>query len=84
MRTIIKCLGEDPDREGLRDTPKRYVKAMILFTSGYRDDLSAIVNGAVFNEDNNGMVIVKEIDFASLCEHHLVPFCGRVRMFSRF
>ena len=76
---MIKFLGEDPDREGLRDTPKRYVAAIIFFTSGYRRDLNAIVNGAIFQESHKGMVITRDIEFSSLCEHHLTPFRGRVR-----
>lgn len=79
VRTILECIGEDPAREGLRDTPERYAKAMIYFTKGYEENVRDIVNSAVFHEDHDEMVIVKDIDISSLCEHHMVPFTGQVR-----
>jgi GTP cyclohydrolase IA len=81
VRTMLECIGENPDREGLQDTPERYAKAMLFFTKGqYEESLSNVVNDALFNESHKGMVIVKNIDFSSLCEHHLLPFFGKVEL----
>src|SRR5499425_2456435 len=77
IRKLLTELGEDPDREGLRDTPKRVAKAYDFLTSGYRADIDQVLNNALFTVDYSEMVIVKDIDFYSLCEHHLLPFFGK-------
>lgn len=75
-RAIIKAIGEDPDREGLKRTPERFSESIQFLTSGYRGSIGDILNGAVFTEDTRDMVIVKDIEFYSLCEHHIIPFFG--------
>jgi GTP cyclohydrolase I len=77
IRQLLAELGEDPAREGLLDTPKRVEKALKFLTSGYTADVDSVLNNALFSVDYNEMVIVKDIDFYSLCEHHLLPFFGR-------
>lgn len=79
-REILQLLGEDPDREGLVKTPLRTAKAMRFFTKGYGEDPEAIIHGAMFRENYRQMVIVKDIDFYSLCEHHLLPFFGKAHV----
>jgi len=79
-RDILKGLGEDPEREGLLDTPKRAAKAMQYLCRGYEQSLETIVNGALFTSDNGEMVLVKDIELYSLCEHHLLPFIGKAHV----
>ncbi len=74
---ILREVGEDPTREGLQSTPKRVASMYEFLTKGYREDLDAILNKAVFKEEYDEMVIVRDIDFFSLCEHHLIPFFGK-------
>ncbi|KAM4041106.1 GTP cyclohydrolase 1-like isoform 2-T2 [Anomaloglossus baeobatrachus] len=78
--TILKELGENPEREGLLKTPLRAAKAMQYFTKGYQENIHDILNNAIFDENHDEIVIVKDIDVFSLCEHHLVPFFGRVHI----
>ena len=77
IRKLLTDLGDDPTREGLRDTPKRVEKAYKFLTSGYAADIDQVLNNALFSVDYSEMVIVKDIDFYSLCEHHLLPFFGK-------
>jgi GTP cyclohydrolase I len=77
VREIIKLIGEDPNREGLRKTPERYEKALKFLTSGYLQNAENILNGATFSVSYDEMVVVKDIEFFSLCEHHLLPFFGK-------
>jgi len=79
-RAIIQALGEDPAREGLLRTPHRAAKAMEFLTQGYHQDLQKVVNNAIFTTTNSEMVIVKDIELYSLCEHHLLPFLGRAHV----
>ena len=74
---LLKYIGEDVNREGLKKTPLRAAKAFEYLTKGYKDNLDSIVNNAIFTSDNDEMVIVKDIELYSLCEHHLLPFFGR-------
>jgi GTP cyclohydrolase IA len=77
IKGLLAELGEDPSREGLVDTPKRVEKSLRFLTSGYQADVDAVLNNALFTVDYTEMVIVRDIDFYSLCEHHLLPFFGR-------
>lgn len=81
MRTIIECLGEDPEREGLERTPMRAAKALQFLTSGYCQTVSDVIGEGVFKEETQSdMVVVRNIDIHSLCEHHMVPFSGKVHI----
>jgi GTP cyclohydrolase I len=77
IRQLLEELGEDPDREGLVDTPARVERALRFLTGGYRTDVGSVINDALFSVDYNEMVIVRDIDFYSLCEHHMLPFFGK-------
>ena len=78
MKSLLLKVGEDPDREGLVRTPERAEKAFRFLTSGYETDVQSIVNGALFSRGkSDGMVVVKDIEFFSMCEHHLLPFSAR-------
>ncbi|KAI9011140.1 hypothetical protein BC832DRAFT_529304, partial [Gaertneriomyces semiglobifer] len=78
IRTVLECVGEDPTREGLLKTPMRYARALMFFTQGYEQNMTDIINEAVFEEDHDEMVIVKNVDIFSMCEHHMVPFVGKI------
>lgn len=80
VRQIILGVGEDPDREGLLKTPKRVAESMRFLTSGYNQSLDDIVNNAIFDEGHNEMVLVRDINFFSMCEHHMLPFMGRAHV----
>ena len=80
MREIIRLVGEDPNREGLRKTPERFEKALKFLTSGYHQNVDHILNGATFSVCYDEMVVVKDIEFFSLCEHHVLPFFGKAHV----
>ena len=80
MRKVIVLLGEDPNREGLRKTPERFEKALKYLTSGYLQNMESLLNGATFSVHYDEMVVVKDIEFFSLCEHHLLPFFGKAHV----
>ncbi|GAA6063586.1 hypothetical protein JCM10212_000190 [Sporobolomyces blumeae] len=78
VKTLLECIGEDPERDGLIKTPERYAKALLWMTKGYEERLPDVIGNAIFAEDHEEMVIVRDIDIFSLCEHHMVPFSGKV------
>ena len=79
-KLLLKEIGEDPEREGLIKTPSRVSKAWSFFSRGYNQDVDEIINDAIFNEDAKDMVVVRDVEFFSLCEHHLIPFFGKAHV----
>ncbi len=80
VRTMLLGIGENPEREGLLKTPKRVAEAMRFLTSGYSQSLEELLNGAIFDEGHNEMVLVRDISVFSMCEHHMLPFMGRIHV----
>lgn len=80
VKAILEELGEDPEREGLLKTPGRVDRALRELTKGYKQDPEAIINGALFTEDYSEMIVMKDVDFYSMCEHHMLPFFGKVHV----
>ena len=80
IRKLLSEMGENPEREGLRNTPERVERSLRFLTSGYQTDVDTVLNNALFSVDYSEMVIVKDIDFYSLCEHHLLPFFGHAHI----
>jgi len=79
-RELMVSIGEDPERDGLRDTPRRAAKAFQFLTKGYQEDIDAVINNALFESDTKEMVIVRNIELYSMCEHHLLPFIGKAHV----
>ncbi len=79
-RMLLMSVGEDPDRDGLKDTPKRAARAFQFLTKGYRESIDDLINNALFDSDNKEMVVVKNIELYSMCEHHLLPFIGKAHV----
>ena len=80
VRELLIEIGEDPDREGLLNTPARVARAYEFLTSGYRADVEELINGAIFTQTTNNMIIARDIELYSLCEHHMLPFYGRAHI----
>lgn len=80
VRGLLRAIGEDPDREGLLKTPDRVARALQFLTKGYHEDPSAILNSALFSEEYSEMIVLKDLDFFTLCEHHMLPFFGKAHI----
>jgi GTP cyclohydrolase I len=80
VRAILRTIGEDPDREGLQKTPERVTRALEFLTKGYQEDPAAILNSALFSEEYSEMIVLKDLDFFTLCEHHMLPFFGKAHV----
>jgi GTP cyclohydrolase I len=80
VRALLHALDPEPEREGLRRTPERVARALAFFTKGYQEDPRRVINGALFTEEYSEMIVLKDIDFYSLCEHHILPFFGRAHV----
>ncbi len=80
IKRLLSEIGEDPEREGLQKTPERVAEAYKYLTKGYREDPHAVIDGALFSEENKEMVLLRDVDFYSLCEHHLLPFFGKCHL----
>ena len=80
VRALLRTIGEDPDREGLTKTPERVTRALQFLTKGYAEDPAAILNSALFSEEYSEMIVLKDLDFFTLCEHHMLPFFGKAHV----
>ena len=80
VRALLRTIGEDPDREGLVKTPERVARALQFLTKGYSEDPTAILNSALFSEEYSEMIVLKDLDFFTLCEHHMLPFFGKAHV----
>jgi GTP cyclohydrolase I len=80
VREVLRAIGEQPDREGLQKTPERVARALAFLSKGYGEDPTAILNSALFTEEYSEMIVLKDLDFFSLCEHHLLPFFGKAHV----
>ena len=80
VRALLRTIGEDPDREGLLKTPERVARALQFLTKGYHEDPSVILNSALFTEEYSEMIVLKDLDFFTLCEHHMLPFFGKAHV----
>jgi GTP cyclohydrolase IA len=80
VRALLRTIGEDPDREGLLKTPERVARALQFLTKGYQEDPSTILNSALFSEEYSEMIVLKDLDFFTLCEHHMLPFFGKAHV----